>query len=260
MRHRPGRNRPHNAPSSTSHTADGEWLWGKHAVKAALENPKRRAKKVLVTATALPEFEPLLKRRGLPAQSTDAESLARTLPRDAVHQGIALLAEPLPECDIHDALAETSGIRRFVMLDQVSDPHNLGAVLRSAAAFGAAGVIVQDRHSPPISGTLAKAASGAVELVPLIRVVNLSRTLEELGDLGFLRLAFADEAAEPLGMIDLKRDVVLVLGAEGEGLRRLTRERCDVAVRLPTAPQMPSLNVSNAAAVALYACAQASAR
>ena len=108
-----------------------------------------------------------------------------------------------------------------------------------------------------MTGVLAKAASGAVELVPLIRVVNIARTLEELGELGFLRLAFADEAAEPIARVDLKRDVVLVLGAEGEGLRRLTRENCDVAVRLPTQPKMPSLNVSNAAAVALYACAVA---
>ena len=215
---------------------------------------------MLITAPLLPEFEAILKRRGLPPQPTDTETLARTLPRDAVHQGIALLADPLPEADIHDALEGTTGHRRLIMLDQVSDPHNLGAILRSAAAFGAAGVIVQDRHSPPVSGTLAKAASGAVELVQLIRVVNLSRTLDELGELGFLRLAFADEAAQPIDTVDLKRDVVLVLGAEGEGLRRLTRERCDLAVRLPTTPQMPSLNVSNAAAVGLYACAQAIAK
>jgi 23S rRNA (guanosine2251-2'-O)-methyltransferase len=115
-------------------------------------------------------------------------------------------------------------------------------------------VIVQDRNSPPEGGVLAKAASGALELVPIIRVVNIARTLDELGELGFLRLAFADEAAEPIEQLDLDRDVVLALGAEGEGLRRLTREKCDVAVRLPTRPEMPSLNVSNAAAIALYAC------
>jgi 23S rRNA (guanosine2251-2'-O)-methyltransferase len=257
MRDRQGRNRPHRAPHSSPPSTDSGWLWGKHAVKAALENPRRHPKKLLITAAAQPEFEPLLKRRGLSVQTLDNEGVSRALPRDAVHQGIALLADPLPDVDIHDALEGKTGHRRLIMLDQVSDPHNLGAILRTAAAFGAAGVIVQDRHSPPVSGTLAKAASGAVELVPLVRVVNLSRTLEELGDLGFLRLAFADEAAQPIGTINLKQDIVLVLGAEGEGLRRLTRERCDVAVRLPTAPQMPSLNVSNAAAVGLYACAQA---
>ena len=116
-------------------------------------------------------------------------------------------------------------------------------------------MIVQDRHSPPEGGVLAKTASGALDVVPLVRVVNIARTLDELGELGFLRVAFADEAAEPIENVDLERDVVLALGAEGEGLRRLTREKCDVAVRLPTRPEMPSLNVSNAAAVALYACA-----
>jgi 23S rRNA (guanosine2251-2'-O)-methyltransferase len=256
MPQRPGRNSPRHELSSTSHSGETGWLWGKHAVKSALENPRRRLKKALVSPAILPEVDAALKRRSLSPQTADNETIARTLPRDAVHQGIALLADPLPELDIHDALEGTTGHRRLIMLDQVSDPHNLGAILRSAAAFGAAGVIVQDRHSPPISGTLAKAASGAVELVPLIRVVNLARTLDELGDLGFLRLAFADEAAQPLGQIDLKRDVVLVLGAEGEGLRRLTREKCDVAVRLPTSSKMPSINVSNAAAVALYACMQ----
>jgi len=116
-------------------------------------------------------------------------------------------------------------------------------------------VIVQDRHSPPLHGVLAKAASGAVEKVPIISVVNIARTLEQLGREGFLRLAFADEASEPLETLDLQRDIVLVLGAEGEGLRRLTRENCDISVRLPTTDAMPSLNVSNAAAVALYAYA-----
>ena len=193
--------------------------------------------------------------RGVAPQTVDTEAIARALPRDAVHQGVALLADPLAEPDLGDALDRASGLRRLIMLDQVSDPHNLGAIMRSAAAFGAAGVIVQDRHSPPLTGVLAKAASGAVETVPLIRVVNLARTLDELGELGFWRLAFADDAVQQLSALDLKRDLVLVLGAEGEGLRRLTRERCDLAVHLPTNPKMPSLNVSNAAAVALYACA-----
>lgn len=229
-------------------------MWGKHAVKAALQNPRRQLRKLLATAAVLPELEPTARRRGLALQVVDNETVARSLPRDAVHQGVALLTDPLPEPDVEDAIGQASGHRRLIMLDQVTDPHNLGAILRSAAAFGAAGVIVQDRHSPPLTGVLAKAASGAVETVPLIRVVNLARTLDELGALGFWRLAFADEAAQPLATLDLNRDLVLVLGAEGEGLRRLTRERCDIAVRLPTNPEMPSLNVSNATAVALYAC------
>ena len=255
MSQRQGRNTPakHNRSGATA--ADGAWLWGKHAVKAALENPNRHIRKLLLTSGALAELESAARKRGLAPQAVDSETIARALPRDAVHQGIALLADPLPELDLEEVLDRATGHRRLVMLDQVTDPHNLGAILRSAAAFGAAGVILQDRHSPSLTGVLAKAASGAVEIVPVIHVVNLARTLDELGELGFWRLAFADEAAQPLHSLDLNRDLVLVLGAEGEGLRRLTRERCDIAVRLPTSAKMASLNVSNAAAVALYACA-----
>ncbi|MEQ1863915.1 MAG: 23S rRNA (guanosine(2251)-2'-O)-methyltransferase RlmB [Micropepsaceae bacterium] len=235
---------------------DSQWIWGTHAVRAALANPKRRCRKLMAVG-ADPAIRVLAGSAKVTIESIDAGAMSRALPRDAIHQGLALLADPLEELDVHDAIDGAPAPRRLVLLDQVTDPHNLGAILRSAAAFGVCGVIVQDRNSPPVTGVLAKAASGAVELVPLIRVVNIARTLEDLGELGFLRLAFADEAAEPIGRVDLKRDLVLVLGAEGEGLRRLTRENCDVAVRLPTQPKMPSLNVSNAAAVALYACAVA---
>jgi 23S rRNA (guanosine2251-2'-O)-methyltransferase len=222
-----------------------------------LANPKRRCRKLLVSPGVDPALTALAVKAKVPIETADPHGVGRALPREAVHQGVALLADPLPELDVHDAIAEAPAPRRLLLLDQVSDPHNLGAILRSAAAFGACGLIVQERNSPPVTGVLAKAASGALEIVPLVRVVNIARTLEELGELGFLRLAFADEAAEPLERLDLARDLVLVLGAEGEGLRRLTREKCDVAVRLPTRPEMASLNVSNAAAVALYACAVA---
>jgi 23S rRNA (guanosine2251-2'-O)-methyltransferase len=235
---------------------DSHWLWGAHAVRAALANPRRKARKLMVVG-ADPGIRALAAAAKVPLETVDAASLGRALPRDAVHQGFALMADPLEELDIHEAVEDAPAPRRLLLLDQVTDPHNLGAIMRSAAAFGACGVVVQDRHSPPVTGVFAKAASGAIEIVPLIRVVNIARTLEELGEMGFLRLAFADEGAEPIQKIDLKRDVVLVLGAEGEGLRRLTREKCDVTVRLPTLPRMESLNVSNAAAVALYACAVA---
>lgn len=251
------RNKSHGRGGPDSRQGDdSQWIWGTHAVRAALANTKRRCRKLMVVGTD-PSIRALAAAAKAQIESIDAATLSRALPRDAIHQGLALLADPLEELDVHDAIDEVPGPRRLVLLDQVSDPHNLGAILRSAAAFGVCGVIVQDRNSPPVTGVLAKAASGAVEIVPLIRVVNIARTLEELGELGFLRLAFADEAAEPISRVDLKRDVVVVLGAEGEGLRRLTRENCDVAVRLPTNPKMPSLNVSNAAAVALYACAVA---
>jgi 23S rRNA (guanosine2251-2'-O)-methyltransferase len=235
----------------------GLWLWGTHAVRGALANPARKNKKLLISANAEPELRVLAAKSKVPVEAVDHHAIDRALPRDAVHQGVALLTAPLSEGDIHDAIEGVPEPRRLLLLDQVTDPHNLGAILRSAAAFGACGVIVQDRNSPPEGGVLAKAASGALELVPIVRVVNIARTLDELGELGFLRLAFADEAAEPIEQVDLARDVVLALGAEGEGLRRLTREKCDIAVRLPTQPKMPSLNVSNAAAVALYACRRA---
>lgn len=234
--------------------AGGLWLWGTHAVRSALANPARKSKKLLISANASQELRVLAAKAKVPVETADHHAIDRALPREAVHQGAALLTMPLLEIDIHDAIEGIPEPRRLVLLDQVTDPHNLGAILRSSAAFGACGVIVQDRNSPPEGGVLAKAASGALELVPIIRVVNIARTLDELGELGFLRLAFADEAAEPIEQLDLDRDVVLALGAEGEGLRRLTREKCDVAVRLPTRPEMPSLNVSNAAAIALYAC------
>jgi len=246
--------RHHNRGGDQRGEAGGLWLWGTHAVRSALANPARRNKKLLISANADQELRGLAAKSKVPVETVDHHAIDRALPRDAVHQGVALLANPLPEVDIHDAVEGIAHPRRLLLLDQVTDPHNLGAILRSAAAFGACGVIVQDRNSPPEGGVLAKAASGALELVPIVRVVNIARTLDELGELGFLRLAFADEAAEPIEQVDLDRDLVLALGAEGEGLRRLTREKCDIAVRLPTQPQMPSLNVSNAAAVALYAC------
>ena len=231
------------------------WVWGTHSVKAALANPRRRCLKFVLGPGGDQALRAVAAARKIQIEAVDAATIGRILPRDAVHQGVGLLVAPLEDVDIHDALEGAVSPRRFVLVDQVTDPHNLGAILRSAAAFGACGVIVQDRHSPPEGGVLAKTASGALDVVPLVRVVNIARTLDELAELGFLRVAFADEAAEPIERVDLDRDVVLALGAEGEGLRRLTREKCDVAVRLPTRPEMPSLNVSNAAAVALYACA-----
>ena len=247
--------RSHGKANENRSDSGGIWLWGAHAVRAALQNPQRKLRKLLISATADQDFRSLATKSKVPLEAADPAAIARNLPRDAVHQGVALLAAPLSELDVHDAIEGAETPRRLILLDQVTDPHNLGAILRSAAAFGVSAVIVQDRNSPPEGGVLAKAASGALEMVPIVRVVNIARTLDELADLGFLRLALADEAAEPVEQVDLNRDLVLVLGAEGEGLRRLTREKCDVAVRLPTRPEMPSLNVSNAAAVALYACA-----
>ena len=253
---RRGRHRGHG-PQDHKRGTDSLWLWGIHAVKAALANTGRRSRKLLVATGSDPVFQALAAKAKIPVETVDADGIARALPREAVHQGVALMTDALEELDIHDALDGAAEPRRMVLLDQVTDPHNLGAILRSAAAFGACGVIVHERGTPAAGGVLAKAASGALEVVPIVRVVNIARTLDELGELGFLRLAFAEQATQSLETMDLGRDVVLVLGAEGEGLRRLTREKCDVQVRLPTGPKLGSLNVSNAAAIGLYACAVA---
>lgn len=255
---RRGGRRERPSGENPKHDTGAVWLWGTHAVKAALANPERRSRKLLLSPGGDPALTALASKARVPVETADPGAIGRALPRDAVHQGAALLTAPLEERDIHDAIEGAPTPRRLVLLDQVSDPHNLGAILRSAAAFGACGVIVHERSTPPAGGVLAKAASGALEHIPLIRVVNIARTLDELGDLGFLRLGFADEATQDIHAMDLDRDLVLVLGAEGEGMRRLTREKCDASVRLPTTPEMPSLNVSNAAAVALYACRIAS--
>jgi 23S rRNA (guanosine2251-2'-O)-methyltransferase len=258
MTKRRGGHRPGGHKDRVDETGKN-WLWGTHAVAAGLRNPARKCRKLLVSQGVDQSLLALAQRRKIQTEIVEPALITRVLPRDAVHQGLALLVDPLEEQDVAGVL---EGVRRpccLILLDQVTDPHNFGAVIRSAAAFGASAVIVQDRHSPPLTGVLAKAASGALESIPVVSVVNIARTLEQLGHEGFVRLAFADEAIETLGTLDLKRDTVLVLGSEGEGLRRLTRESCDVSVRLPTTDTMPSLNVSNAAAVALYAWATANA-
>ena len=185
----------------------------------------------------------------------DRAAFDRLLPEGAVHQGWALQVEPLDPPDLDDVLRAAEmkpGRSLIVMLDQVSDPHNVGAVLRSAAAFGAAAVIVAEHGAPPATATLAKAASGALDIVPLVRVVNLARALDRLKEAGFWSCGLDEAGPTPLSALDLGPRVVLVLGSEGGGLRRLMREHCDYLARLPTRPEMPSLNVSNAAAIALY--------
>ena len=228
------------------------WLHGLHSVIAALENPARRLRRLLLTQEAHKDLS-----ARLPApwrvqpEVAERAHFAAFLPEDSVHQGAALLVEPLEQLDIHDAIDAGSG--PILVLDQVTDPRNVGAMLRSAAAFGASAVVMQDRHAPPETGTLARAASGALELVPMIRVVNLARALEELKKNGLWVVGLDGTAPTTLAQAGLAgRRVALVLGAEGEGMRRLTRENCDELARLPISERMESLNVSAAAAVALY--------
>ena len=232
---------------------DDSYLYGFHAVLAALRNPARAAERLCLTRNAEAE----LTRQGInPATAFDLrpeimenDDLAALLPSGAVHQGIALRTSPLPERDVAEAC---EGAARVVVLDQVTDPHNFGAILRSAAVFGATALVTTDRNSPPFGGALAKAASGGLEQVRIARVTNLVRAIDELKELGFEVIGLDGDSEASLPDLDLSPRVALVLGAEGAGLRRLTREHCDLLARLPAAGQMKSLNVSNAAAVALY--------
>lgn len=254
------RSRPRPSPAATKAAPAGTlWLWGIHPVLAALANPARRVHRLLATADAAQAQADTLaaaaRTRALPRPETaDRAAIAALLPPGAVHQGLAALCEPLPPADLGDVIAAAEGrdTAVIIVLDQVTDPHNLGAVMRSAAAFGALGVVATDRHAPGETGTLAKAASGALERMPLARVVNLARALQEMKEAGFWIAGLAADAPATLAAAKLGGRAALVLGAEGEGLRRLTREQCDLLVSLPQTDAVESLNVSNAAAVALY--------
>ncbi|WP_233256236.1 23S rRNA (guanosine(2251)-2'-O)-methyltransferase RlmB [Falsiroseomonas bella] len=232
------------------------WLHGLHAVAAALQNPRRRLKRLLLTADAAAELAKRVERPWrVQAEIVDRQRFQTFLAEDAVHQGAALLAEPLTPLALDQAIARSDG--PVLLLDQVTDPRNVGAMLRSAAAFGAACVVMQDRHAPPETGALARAASGALEIVPIAREVNLSRAIMTLQKAGFWVLGLAGDATLTLAQAAPRdRRVALVLGAEESGLRRLQRETCDELVRLPIAPGVESLNVAAAAAVALYEMAR----
>jgi 23S rRNA (guanosine2251-2'-O)-methyltransferase len=236
---------------------DDRWLYGEHAVLAALANPARVCHRLLTTQATLERLAPRLE--GLDAALPSPEVVTREaieslLPPEAVHQGIALHAEPLPARHIDRALEPREDEPNIlVVLDHVEDPRNVGAILRSAAAFNARAVIMTDRHAPPVTGALAKAASGALEVVSLVRVPNLSRALHQLAEMNYWRIGLDGEAETTLAVAARgSRDVALVMGAEGSGLRRLTRTHCDMLARLPISDLVESLNVSNAAAVALY--------
>jgi len=225
------------------------WLYGRHPVLAALANPERRIERILATKDVAERHAKEFAGR---AQILSREELAQRLPAGAVHQGIAVLAAPLEEPQLEDVLARCGEAAMVLALDQVTDPHNVGAILRSAAAFGVAGVIVTERNAPADTGVLAKSASGALELVPLVRAVNLARALDQLKEAGFWLYGLDENGEAPIGSLDLAGRVCIVLGAEGEGLRRLTSEKCDRLVTIPTSQALAALNVSNAAAVATY--------
>jgi 23S rRNA (guanosine2251-2'-O)-methyltransferase len=222
-------------------------------VTAALANPNRTVRKIWGTREALAALDlpPVV-----PITYADAADLGRLVPADAPHQGLVAEVDPLEDIWLGDLLHEAQDDQRpLVVLDQVTDPHNVGAILRSAAAFDALAIVTQDRHAPPESGTVARSASGALETVPWVRVVNLSRALDEIADAGFWRIGLTGHASQTLAEAMGTQRICIVLGAEGEGMRQNTEAHCDELAKLPISPKVESLNVSNAAAIALYAVA-----
>lgn len=230
-------------------------FWGRHAVYAALDNPERRLIKLFGTRE---EIGKIVVPDGLAVQYADGADLARYVPKDAPHQGLVLEVAPLEDVWLADIFPhDDTDTRPLLVLDQVTDPHNVGAIFRTAAAFDAVAVVTQDRHAPPESGALAKAASGGLELVPWVRVVNLARALEEIAEAGYWRIGLSGHADSDLEKALTQGRNALVLGAEGEGLRHNIEEHCDVLAKLPISEAMESLNVSNAAAISLYAATNA---
>ncbi len=227
---------------------DAVILYGWHTVTAALANPARRIRKLLATENALRRLTEDRIALPLEAELVRPSALDARLTPDAVHQGLLAEADPLPSPDIAD-LADSGMV---LVLDQITDPHNVGAILRTAAAFATAAVVTTARHSPEATGVLAKAASGALELVPIVTVQNLARGLAALKERGFLLVGLDSDAADDLASIELRAPLALVLGAEGRGLRQLTGATCDRLARLDLPGAIKSLNVSNAAALALY--------
>jgi 23S rRNA (guanosine2251-2'-O)-methyltransferase len=227
--------------------ADVVRIFGFHAVRAALASPRRSFVRLFATAAAAERLAPLIEAASVPLTVVQADDISARLGADAVHQGALLEARPLPAFDIDDFADDAF----LLVLDQVTDPHNFGAILRSAAAFGVDGVVTTERHSPAETGALAKSASGALELVPIAHVVNLSRALAGLVDRGFAVVGLDSEAEVSFADLDLTKPLALALGSEGKGLRRLTRERCSVVARLDLPGPIKSLNVSNACASAL---------
>ena len=242
-------------PQHRVKTSDTVVLYGRHAVEAAVRNPAREVIALWATKNAAQALSGLTAqtRPGLAEvlNETSPDDLSGRLPKDAVHQGLLAEVRPLAPVSL-DAIAGGAGPSLVVVLDQVTDPHNVGAVLRSAAAFGAKALVTNDRHAPPESGALAKAASGGLEVVPWARVANLARALDTLADAGYWRIGLDGGAEQVLAEVDLGDRLALVLGAEGKGLRAGTAKHCDVLARLPITAAVDSLNVSNAAAVTLY--------
>ncbi|HEV2154644.1 23S rRNA (guanosine(2251)-2'-O)-methyltransferase RlmB [Bradyrhizobium sp.] len=246
---RPGKSAGRPARRERDSHGDGPViLYGWHTVTMALQNPARRIRKLTLTENAAKRLADENIQTRIAPEIVRPQEIDRLLSPDAVHQGLLAEADPLPSPDIEDLAQE--GI--VLVLDQITDPHNVGAILRSAAAFAVKAIVTTARHSPEATGVLAKAASGALELVPMVTVQNLARALNELNDCGFQTVGLDSEGSEDLSDVTLREPLALVLGAEGKGLRQLTRETCSVVARLDMPGEIKSLNVSNAAVLSLY--------
>ena len=242
------------APDKRGRAPARLWLYGRHAVAAALANPNRRVRRVLATKNAADWLKQTLSESASKKAPEDArpDALHKLLPAGAVHQGLAAEVFDLPRARLKEACAPAEANRPVLVLDQITDPQNIGAIFRAAAAFEARAIIVQERRTPPLAGALAKAAAGAIETVPCVKVVNIARALEALAGLGYQTAGLAGEAEAEISQLDKTRPVALALGAEGSGLRQLVAATCERLTRIPIAPQMESLNVAAAAAIALY--------
>jgi 23S rRNA (guanosine2251-2'-O)-methyltransferase len=228
------------------------WIYGIHASIAALKNPNRRINSILTTKHSS-NFVTNLNNPNLPPQQIiDRNKLDAILPPDSVHQGIAVQCDPLPFPHLEDVIANHKENSALIILDQANDPRNIGSVLRSAAAFDATAVIVPDRGTPVISGSMAKAAAGAIEQVPIVRVKNLARSLKIIKNAGYWCVGLDNRATQSLADAKLSGKIAIVMGAEGSGLRQLTSETCDYLAKIPISGQMESLNLSIATSIALY--------
>ena len=243
----------HNTVNSQKTTKNQFWIFGTHAVNEALANSARIKHSLMITKNA---DHSLAIPKNLPRETVTKEKLDALLGKDAVHQGVALLVSPLDDLDISYVFDKNT----VIILDQVTDPHNIGAILRSAAAFAADAVIMPEDNSCKENGTLAKTSCGALEKVPLIRVPNLARALEQLKQNGFWCIGFDGESQNELKDFRFSGKNAVIMGAEGQGMRRLTKEKCDVILRISMSNAMESLNVSNAAAIVLYEAYKAKLR
>jgi 23S rRNA (guanosine2251-2'-O)-methyltransferase len=232
-------------------SGESVWIYGKHAVKAALQNPERKISRFIVLESCRDYWEECNLSQ-IKTEIVDKNFFNALFGKEAIHQGCAVLAKQLSEHSVEELIKDESDMRPFIFLDRVSDPQNIGSILRAAAVFGARATIITEDNSPTLTSTAIKAASGAAELVPLIRVKNLVRTINNLKENGFWCIGLDERSDKKIYEISLKENLIVVIGSEGDGMRRLTRETCDFLVKLPAFANFATLNAAQAATFSLY--------